>query len=100
MNGAITDTSDAVVSSARVTVTSVDTGFQRETTSDTTGFYEVSLLQPGDYNISVQKEGFRQFTREGVRLEVNQVARVDFVLQLGAGCATSSCRRRLKLPIA
>ena len=84
VNGAITDSSNAVIPSARVTVTNVDTGTQRVTASDTTGFYEVSLLQPGDYNITVQKEGFRQFTRERVRLEVNQVARVDFVLQLGA----------------
>jgi hypothetical protein len=84
VNGAITDTSNAVISSARITVTNVDTGIQRETASDTTGFYEVSLLPPGDYKITAQKEGFRQFTREQVRLEVNQVARVDFVLQLGA----------------
>jgi Carboxypeptidase regulatory-like domain len=84
VNGAITDSSNAVIPSARVTVTNVDTGTQRVTASDTMGFYEVSLLQPGDYNITVQKEGFRQFTRERVRLEVNQVARVDFVLQLGA----------------
>src|SRR5215469_12295488 len=84
LNGAITDSSNAVISNARVTVTNVDTGIQRETASDATGFYEVSLLQPGAYNISVQKVGFRQFTRDGVRLEVNQVARVDFVLQLGA----------------
>src|SRR5215831_2230473 len=84
VNGAISDASNAVIPSARVTITNVDTGIQRETASDTTGFYEVSLLQPGDYNITVQKQGFRQFTREGVRLEVNQVARVDFILQLGA----------------
>ena len=84
VNGAITDSSSAVVPSARVTVTNVDTGISRETASDSAGYYEVSLLQPGNYNIAVQKEGFRQFTREGVRLEVNQVARLDFVLQLGA----------------
>src|ERR1700730_15792606 len=55
VNGAITDTSNAVIPSARVTVTNVDTGIQREAASDTTGFYEVALLQPGNYNISVQK---------------------------------------------
>jgi len=83
-NGAITDTSNAVVPGARVTITNVDTGIQREAASDSAGFYEVILLPPGNYNISVQKEGFRQVTREGVRLEVNQVARIDFALQLGA----------------
>src|SRR5258708_24308635 len=48
------------------------------------GMSEVSLVQRGDYKITVQKEGSSQFTRERVRLEVNQVARVVFVLQLGA----------------
>src|SRR5947209_5209298 len=84
VNGAITDTSNAVIPSVRVTVTNVDTGIQRETASDAAGFYEVTLLPPGNYNITAQKEGFRQTAREGVRLEINQVARIDFALQLGA----------------
>ena len=45
VNGAITDTSNAVISGARIMVRNVDTGIQRETASDTTGFYQVSLLQ-------------------------------------------------------
>src|SRR5262249_54301439 len=30
------------------------------------------------------KEGFKQITQAGIRLEVNQIARVDLTLQLGA----------------
>src|SRR6202171_4102666 len=84
VNGAITDTSNTVIPSVRITVTSVDTGIKREAASHTWGFYEVTLLPPGNYNITAQKEGFRQTAREGIRLEVNQVARIDFALQLGA----------------
>jgi hypothetical protein len=32
----------------------------------------------------VAKEGFRQVKRDGIRLEVNQTARVDFTLEVGA----------------
>jgi hypothetical protein len=74
VNGAITDTSNAVIPSARVTVTNVDNGIQREAASDAAGFYEVTL-PPGNYKISVQKEGFRQVTREAVRLKVNVSSR-------------------------
>jgi hypothetical protein len=84
LNGSITDATGAVVPSARVTVTNAETGLQREAASDAAGLYDVRLLQPGTYDIAVQKQGFRQLTREGVRLEVNQVARIDFALQVGA----------------
>ena len=57
MNGAITDTSNAVVPSARVTVTNVHTGTQRVTSSETMGFYEVSLLEPGDYKSEAGRLG-------------------------------------------
>jgi hypothetical protein len=32
----------------------------------------------------VQKDGFKQIAREGIRLEVNQAARIDFSMQVGA----------------
>src|SRR5262249_6602593 len=78
LNGSVTDATGAVVPAARVTVTNAETGIQREAASDAAGLYDVRLLQPGTYNLAVQKEGFRQLTREAVRLEVNQVARIDF----------------------
>jgi hypothetical protein len=43
----------------------------------------VPFLAPGEYKLNVQKQGFRQVNREGVRLEVNQVARLDFSLEVG-----------------
>src|SRR5215469_12127880 len=84
LNGSIADATGAVIPNAKVVVTNAGTGIQREASSDAAGLYDVRLLQPGNYNITVQKEGFRQLTREDVRLEVNQVARIDFVMQLGA----------------
>src|SRR5579864_3373203 len=92
LNGSITDASGAVIPDAKVVVTNAGTGIQREASSDAAGLYDVRLLQPGTYNITVQKEGFRQFSHEDVRLEVNQVARIDFVMQLGAVTETVDVR--------
>ena len=84
LSGSITDSSGAGVPGAIVTVTNADTGARRETASNQEGDYQFTLLQPGSYSISVQKQGFKQTTQEGVRLEVNQAARLDFAMQVGA----------------
>ena len=84
LNGTVSDGSGAVVPGVSVTVTNAETGIQREAVTDSTGSYDIRLLPPGTYNIAVKKDGFRQLTRESVRLEVNQVARIDFTMQLGA----------------
>ena len=82
--GRITDPSGSVIPSAAIDVTNVDTGVQRKTTSNELGYYTVPLLPPGSYRITVQKEGFRPISRSGITLVVDQAARIDFVMELGA----------------
>src|SRR5262245_24816200 len=84
LTGMIADSTGASVPSARVILSSVDTGLRRETVSAESGLYQFQLLQPGLYAITVQKEGFKQISREAIRLEVNQAARIDFSMQVGA----------------
>ena len=42
------------------------------------------LLQPGRYSIAARRPGFKRVSRDGVQLEVNQVAKIDFPLEPGA----------------
>jgi hypothetical protein len=84
LNGTVADSTGALVQGARVTVTNVDTGAKRDTETNEDGLYQFPLLQPGNYMLAVQKEGFKQVTQDGVRLELNQVARIDFKMTLGA----------------
>ena len=82
--GRISDPSGAVIPGALISVVNQDTGVRRQTESNEVGNYAVPLLPPGIYRITVQKEGFKPITRAGIELQVNQTARVDFVLELGA----------------
>src|SRR5690242_3579314 len=84
LTGTITDASGALVPGAQITVTNVNTGEKRTTTSNEAGIYTIPLLQPGGYEISIRKEGFRSATRSGVELHVNQAVRADFALEVGA----------------
>ena len=68
----------------RERVTNVDTGMKRESLTNDSGDYEFPLLQPGNYTLTAAKQGFRPITQEGIRLEVNQIARIDLTMELGA----------------
>ena len=83
ITGRITDPSGAVIPSAPVAVRSVDTGNTHQTTSNSEGYYTVSSLVPGSYQVSVRHAGFKPTVRSGLVLQVDQTARIDFALQVG-----------------
>jgi len=84
VTGTITDSTKAVVAGAAITVTNAGTGARRETVTTEAGSYVMPLLPPGTYRVTVQKDGFKPMSRAGLQLEVGQVVRVDFTLELGA----------------
>ena len=84
ITGRVTDSAGAIVPSAEISVRSTDTGVAATTRSNGEGYYNVPALLPGKYQVTVSKTGFAPLTQTGLELEVNQVARVDAVLQLGA----------------
>jgi hypothetical protein len=83
ITGLVTDTSGAVVLGAAVTVTNPQTGFTRTEVTNGSGIYTFPTLLPGVYDVKVEKEGFQAEIRRNVALQVEQVARLDFPLQVG-----------------
>jgi len=81
--GTLTDTNGGVLPGATVTITNIDTGQQWTATTDSQGHYNVPLLPPGTYRISVEMQGFKRAVREPITLQVNQQQRADFTLDLG-----------------
>jgi len=84
ITGRVTDPTGAIVPSADISVTNVDTGVSRQVKSNESGYYSAPLLPTGNYQVSVSRTGFRPVNRSGIRLEVQQVARLDFVLEVGS----------------
>jgi hypothetical protein len=83
VSGRITDASGAVVPGAQITLTNQANGFKRDSVANNEGNYNVPLLQPGTYEISVRKDGFKPILQANVALNVEQVARLDFTLETG-----------------
>ena len=83
VTGEIKDANGAVVSKASIIVTNVATNISVRTESNDSGLYTATSLRPGLYSISVERDGFRRATISRVTLQVNQVARIDVVLEVG-----------------
>src|SRR5437773_6758355 len=83
INGRITDSTGAVVGGAKVTLTDVDTGINKTATSNEEGYYTVGLLDVGRYQLLVEMGGFKPISRSGIKLNINEVVRMDFTLEVG-----------------
>jgi hypothetical protein len=81
--GNVKDSTGAAVPGALVTATHNETKAARETTTDGTGAYRFSTVQPGTYTIVVALTGFQTFTRNEVPVTLNSVTRVDASLGIG-----------------
>ncbi len=84
IQGAITDPSGAAIPGAAVTITNEGTQISQKAVTDSTGNYVVPYLIPGVYQVTAEKEGFKKITQIGITLEVDQKARVDLAMQIGA----------------
>jgi len=82
ITGRVTDPSGAVVPGATIQITETATNRLRSATTNGQGYYTIPLLEAGVYELTVEKAGFQPADRLGVNLEVNQIARLDFELQI------------------
>jgi len=83
LKGSVLDPSGALVPGVVVAIKNVDTGVVTTTTTNQAGLYDVPFLTPGKYTVKFLKQGFKDFTREGIILQI-ETQQVDATLQIGA----------------
>ena len=81
--GTVTDSTGALVASAKVTVTEANTAISHTGQTNESGNYIFPDLPPGQYDVTAELAGFRTEVRRGVALLVNTSTRVDIQLQPG-----------------
>ncbi len=80
--GNVSDTSGAVIPGSNITVTSASRGVVQHAVSGPDGAFEVRYLVPGEYVVEAGLTGFRA-ERRAITLRVGQMARLNFVLEIG-----------------
>src|ERR1700733_5205647 len=84
ITGRVTDASGATVPGANVVATDKDRGTEWPTTSNAEGVYNLPRLPIGNYALKVTHAGFQAAVAPAITLDMNQVARIDVPLQVGA----------------
>jgi Carboxypeptidase regulatory-like domain/TonB dependent receptor len=82
IKGTVTDASGAVLPGAKVTITNVQNGVSTAAITNSAGIYDAPSVPVGEYKITFSKEGFRDFVRQGISLQLQTVA-IDATLQVG-----------------
>src|SRR4029450_12633306 len=81
--GTVRDGSGAVVPSAKVTLTAVDTGISIVRASGADGNYELAAVKPGRYVVSAEKIGFAVALVDDVQVQIGARLRVDLQMPVG-----------------
>jgi Carboxypeptidase regulatory-like domain/TonB-dependent Receptor Plug Domain/TonB dependent receptor len=88
ITGTVVDPSGGAIPNATVTVRDVDRGTTWTTKTSSAGIYEFPQISVGTVVVSADAQGFSNEVRNSFVLTLNQVARVDFKMQVGQVTAT------------
>ncbi len=84
LTGRVVDSTGAVVPSVNITVVNTATNFTQNAVTNDEGLYRVLSLQPGQYKITFEAQGFKKIVRENVELRTGDTLAVDMTLQVGS----------------
>ena len=82
INGEVTDPNGAVVTGAKVLLTSKDTKESSSFTSDADGLYSFRNVVPGTYQLQVSAAGFGEYVQDGILVRVGYPIRQNVQLRL------------------
>ncbi|HEX8029192.1 MAG TPA: carboxypeptidase regulatory-like domain-containing protein [Vicinamibacterales bacterium] len=84
INGKVTDSSDAVMPGATVTISSPQQMGVRTAVTDSDGTYRFTAVTPGDYTVVVELAGFSSVRNEGIRVSLGFTATVNVELKVAS----------------
>ena len=83
VTGTVTDSTGAAIPNAKVVATNAGTALTYTAQTNGAGVYNLPFLPVGSYNVIAENSGFKKATVGPFTLEVNQIARVDFKMEIG-----------------
>src|SRR5689334_2107732 len=88
VQGTISDSAGALVPEAKVVLKDTETGKTQEVTSNEEGFYRITGLAPGKYELTVEKTGYKKSIAQNLSVSAEVIQGVDVILETGEITAT------------
>lgn len=82
--GTIVDPSGAPLSGATVTAVNEGTKVTYPGATNAEGYYSITFIVPGTYDVTVEQAGFTKLTKTGRTVAINEALRTDFKLEVGS----------------
>ncbi|HWB96819.1 MAG TPA: carboxypeptidase-like regulatory domain-containing protein, partial [Bryobacteraceae bacterium] len=84
ISGIVRDASSAVIAGTRVQIINEATNIQLNLVTNSSGFYSAQALKPGQYSVTVSRDGFTTEKRAHLELHVQERLEVNFDLKINA----------------
>src|SRR6266852_4825085 len=84
LNGTVRDQSGGAVGKAAVSLRDVDTNRTYTATTNDQGYYVLTNLPPGRYELTAEYTGFAKSLQTGIVLSVGQAATIDITMKVAA----------------
>jgi outer membrane receptor protein involved in Fe transport len=97
LGGTVYDQTGAVIPNAAVTVHNNGTNAEVHTTTENSGYFNVPLLEPGTYTVSVVFKGFKEYRATDVTIQVGKMT--TLAPHLTAGALTETVSVTAEAPI-
>ncbi len=83
ITGTVTDTTQAIIPGARITLRNSGTNITTSAVSNAAGIYVFPALTPGTYDVTFEKDGFRTRKVSGIPLSTSLTATINAVMEVG-----------------
>ncbi len=89
LTGTVGDPSGAIIPGATVIMKNDASGDERRTVSNSDGFFSINAVQPGDYTVIIQSQGFEKYQQTGVHFDAGDKRNLsNIALKVGASTDT------------
>src|SRR5260370_23135214 len=84
LDGHVTDPAGAVVPQVKITAKNVENGVERNTVTNDAGYFQISFLPLGSYDVTAQLTGFATMVAKNVDVTLNKTTTLNLTLKVSS----------------
>src|ERR1041385_8559718 len=88
VQGTVSDSAGALVPGANVVLRDTETGKTQAATTNDEGFYRITGLAPGKYELTVEKTGYKKSVAQNLTVTAENIQGMAVILEIGEVTAT------------